>query len=73
MKTLTKSPRIYVACLASYNPGIPHGEWIEIGDDIDETWNEIRAILGNSPEHDAEEWGPLPSENETHPAQSIRI
>jgi len=56
MNTLTESPRIYVACLASYNAGILHGEWIEIGDDIDETWKEIRAILGNSPEPDAEEW-----------------
>lgn len=28
--------RIYVACLAAYNSGILHGEWIDIGDDIDE-------------------------------------
>jgi antirestriction protein len=56
MNTLIESPRIYVACLASYNAGILHGEWIDICDDIDQTWNEIRAILGNSPEPDAEEW-----------------
>lgn len=48
--------RIYVACLAAYNSGILHGEWIEIGDDIDETWNQIRNVLASSPIPDAEEW-----------------
>lgn len=43
--------RIYVACLASYNSGMLHGEWI----DIDETTTEddiqdaINAILRSSP------------------------
>ena len=30
MKTVTDIPRIYVACLASYNAGILHGEWIDL-------------------------------------------
>ena len=28
-QTLTDQPRIYAACLAAYNNGILHGEWIE--------------------------------------------
>lgn len=49
-------PRIYVACLAAYNSGILHGEWIDIEDDIDETWNRIRNVLASSPIPNAEEW-----------------
>ena len=52
----TTESRIYIACLAAYNSGILHGEWIEIGDDIDETWNQIRNVLAFSPIPDAEEW-----------------
>lgn len=51
------SPRIYVACLASYNGGILHGEWIDLegksGDEINEA---VQAMLKNSPEPTAEEW-----------------
>jgi antirestriction protein len=49
--------RIYVACLASYNAGTLHGEWIDIeGKDYAEVMEEIQAILKASPEQDAEEW-----------------
>ena len=51
-----ETQRIYIACLAAYNSGILHGEWIEIEDDIDETWNRIRSVLASSPIEDAEEW-----------------
>lgn len=47
--------RIYVACLAAYNNGILHGKWIEISDDIDVTWKEIRSVLASSPIPEAEE------------------
>ena len=30
---MTTNPEIYVACLASYNSGILHGEWIEVTDE----------------------------------------
>lgn len=48
-------PKIYVACLASYNNGILHGDWIEV-DDYDSVMNEITKILKSSPIPDAEEW-----------------
>lgn len=49
------TPRIYVACLASYNAGILHGEWVDL--DGTETIEErISEILEASPEEDAEEW-----------------
>ena len=56
MTQVTETPRIYVACLASYNNGILHGEWIDLDGDIDETWNRINAMLKASPVEDAEEW-----------------
>ncbi len=54
--TTQDQPRIYVACLAAYNSGILHGEWIDIENDIDETWNRIRNVLAASPIPHAEEW-----------------
>jgi len=56
MNTVTDAPRIYVACLASYNAGILHGEWIDLDQDIDDIWKEIRNMLASSPEECAEEW-----------------
>lgn len=43
-------PRIYVACLASYNAGTHHGEWIDIdGMDADDIQAEIDEMLRGSP------------------------
>lgn len=49
------TPSIYVACLASYNDGVLHGEWIDV---IDESYvNEaIQTMLDNSPIEEAEEF-----------------
>jgi len=49
--TNTTSPRIYVACLASYNAGKLHGEWIDADQDEDEDaiHEEIAAMLRASP------------------------
>lgn len=52
----TYSPRIYVACLASYNAGVLHGRWIDANPDADDLRAEIAAMLLASPEPDAEEW-----------------
>ncbi|WP_164090762.1 antirestriction protein ArdA, partial [Stenotrophomonas maltophilia] len=42
--------RIYVACLASYNAGVLHGEWIDLeGRDADDVRDEIARILRESP------------------------
>ncbi len=52
----TDTPKIYVACLAAYNSGILHGEWIDATQDLDTIWNELRNALATSPVEDAEEW-----------------
>ena len=53
--TMTDSPRIYVACLASYNAGILHGQWIDTAD-ADEMREAIQEMLGRSPCPGAEEY-----------------
>jgi len=46
--TTTTAPRIYVACLASYNNGALHGRWIDASTDVDAMQAEISAILRES-------------------------
>ncbi|WP_266031245.1 antirestriction protein ArdA [Brucella intermedia] len=41
-------PRLYVACLASYNSGVLHGRWIEASSDVDEMQDRINAMLRKS-------------------------
>lgn len=42
-------PRIYVACLASYNNGVLHGRWIDLaGLDVDGVQDEIAEMLRES-------------------------
>ena len=53
--TTTDTPRIYAACLASYNAGILHGRWID-ATDVDCIREEIAAMLSESSEPIAEEW-----------------
>jgi antirestriction protein len=53
--TTTDTPRIYVACLASYNAGHLHGKWID-ATDADAIWEGIREMLKRSPCPGAEEW-----------------
>jgi antirestriction protein len=49
--------RIYVACLASYNAGRLHGEWIDLDNKSeDDVHAEIQAMLKASKETDAEEY-----------------
>lgn len=50
------TPRIYVVCLATYNAGGLHGEWIDADQDIDQLWSKINGMLAASPEENAEEW-----------------
>ncbi|MBU1286333.1 MAG: antirestriction protein ArdA [Alphaproteobacteria bacterium] len=52
---LRDTPRIYVACLAAYNNGRLHGGWID-ATEPSEVMDKVRAMLGASPEPDAEEW-----------------
>lgn len=53
---LETTPRIYVACLAAYNAGKLHGEWIDAHQEPDDIMADIQKMLAASPEPDAEEW-----------------
>ncbi|MFN7310150.1 MAG: antirestriction protein ArdA [Vampirovibrionales bacterium] len=48
--------KIHVVCLAAYNNGYLHGQWIDLDQPLDDVWNAIRTILKTSPIPDAEEW-----------------
>ena len=48
--------QIYVACLASYNAGRLHGEFITPADTEEKLLAQIGKILKSSPEPNAEEW-----------------
>ncbi len=48
--------KIYVACLAAYNNGKLHGEWIDCTLGEDHIHEGIKTILATSPEPNAEEW-----------------
>lgn len=60
-ETKNETPKVYIACLASYNSGELHGAWIDLdgSEDIEERINEI---LAESPVDDAEEWAVHDSE-----------
>lgn len=48
MFDMTDTPKIYVACLASYNNGVLHGRWIDASSDVDAMQEEVNAILRES-------------------------
>jgi len=56
MSATTIRPRIYVACLASYNAGRLYGKWIDADQDADDIQAEVDAMLAASPDPYAEEW-----------------
>ncbi len=49
-------PRIYVACLASYNNGILHGAWIDCTISSDHIQDQLNKMLKASLITGAEEW-----------------
>jgi len=53
---MNESPRIYVACLASYNNGCLHGAWIDADQPVDDIWSEVQAMLAASPENTTCQW-----------------
>lgn len=55
MSDTQETPRIYAACLASYNAGSLHGEWID-ATDADEIREGIENMLSESRQPIAEEW-----------------
>jgi antirestriction protein len=53
---MSTNPRVYVACLAAYNNGRLHGEWIDADQSADELHAAVQRMLAASPEPGAEEW-----------------
>lgn len=53
---MTPRIQIYVACLAAYNNGYLHGQWVDLDQPLDDVWNAIRTMLKTSPIPDSEEW-----------------
>lgn len=51
-----ETPKIYVACLAAYNNGHLHGQWIDATQGADAIYQAIRKTLQASPMPSAEEW-----------------
>ena len=56
MSTDKNQPQVYVACLAAYNSGRLHGEWITPKTDKDELQEQIDKVLKSSPIKGAKEW-----------------
>lgn len=54
--TSKPEPKIYVACLAAYNNGQLHGEWIGADQDAWAIYDDVKKMLSASPVADAEEW-----------------
>lgn len=50
------TPKIYVACLASYNSGLLYGQWITVEQDVDDIYDQISTMLTESPMEHAEDW-----------------
>ena len=42
-------PRIYVACLAAYNEGILHGQWLDETQKVEVIYEQIHKMLSESP------------------------
>jgi antirestriction protein len=53
--TTGEEPRVWVGCLAAYNSGRLHGEWVEVTPDAEEMQDAIDRVLKSSPIPRAEE------------------
>lgn len=49
-------PSVWIGCLAAYNNGRLHGEWVNAAVEGEEMVEAARRILATSPEPGAEEW-----------------
>lgn len=50
------TPKIYVACLASYTSGILYGQWIDADQSVGDIYDQIKTMLAGSAIENAEEW-----------------
>jgi antirestriction protein len=57
VEKLTLHPRVWIGCLAAYNNGTLHGDWVDAAVESDEPYESVQRILASSPEPNAEEWG----------------
>lgn len=58
MMTTCDTPKVWLGCLAAYNRGYLHGEWIDLSGGVDSFDDACRRILESSPVPGAEElWG----------------
>lgn len=55
MTTTTVTPKVWIGCLAAYNNGHLHGEWVDAAVDEDEIWAAQKRVLASSPIPRAEE------------------
>ncbi|MFT4011305.1 MAG: antirestriction protein ArdA [Nocardioidaceae bacterium] len=53
---LTLRPMVWIGCLAAYNNGKLHGDWVDAAVEGDQLVRSAQQILSRSPEPDAEEW-----------------
>jgi antirestriction protein len=53
---MSNTPRVYAACLSSYNNGILYGQWIDCDQSAEGIQLEIKDMLAGSRAPDAEEW-----------------
>lgn len=53
--TETVTPKVWIGCLAAYNAGRLHGEWVDAAVDEDEIWEAQKRVLASSPVPGAEE------------------
>lgn len=50
------TPKIYVACLESYNNGIWHGVWIDATQEVELIYKKIFEMLDDGPFPEIQEW-----------------
>ena len=53
---ITLRPHIWIGCLAAYNNGKLHGDWVDAAVSGEELVASAKRIIASSPEPDAEEW-----------------
>lgn len=56
LQSAKSEPKIYVACLAAYNDGRLHGEWIDADQGAWAIYDDVKKMLAASPVAEAEEW-----------------
>lgn len=56
LQSAKPEPKIYVACLAAYNDGRLHGEWIDADQEAWAIYDDVKKMLAASPVAGSEEW-----------------